>query len=426
MKKGKSKNLRIKKLIIMKRLAATLMGFLFLLPCVTFGQNDNSNFSINLSGGTNYFHGDINSQWGYLGKGGLKYNISNQFALEGEFRYGLLKGGDDQYDRKFENQFMQYGINGVLNVSKLSSLHVVWPNIAILAKAGIHQMNSSAQDLKDYPEGTEPRDDYNGSDIVFPLGGKIKYNISKRLDIGVGVDYTYTNTDQIDNYDVSEPTNRFNDGYSTYTLGLTIKLGDKSAEHADWDQSSELEKKIEELDQKYQQKLRVTTEQIRRLKEEKANKEALNILNDELNRVKSDQSESQARDRKEETTTEEGREKEEGKDRGNEGNATKSQAKSGTTSDGDGFHLDNRRFVTVLGSFKTLDQAKQFADQVAEQGYNPGVLYNYYRDWFYVHVNKHEDNQKAIEARKKVAEDLNINDAWVYFRSADDLEKYKR
>lgn len=413
----------------MKRLAATIMGFLFLLPVTVFGQNDNSNFSINLSGGTNYFHGDISSQWGYLGKGGLKYNISNQFALEGEFRTGLLKGGDDPYDRKFENQFMQYGINGVLNVSKLSSLHVVWPDIAILAKAGIHQMNSSAQDLKDYPEGTEPRDDYNGSDIVFPIGGKIKYNLSKRLDIGIGVDYAYTNTDQLDNYDVSEPTNRFNDGYSTYTLGLTIKLGEKSAEHADWDQSSELEKKIEEIDQKYKQKLRVTTEQIRRLKEEKANKEALNIINDELNRVKSNQSKTRKGESKDETAGEDAKAKDGNgeKDRDNGGaSTTKTQTRSGNKNDGDGLRLDNRRFVTVLGSFKTLDQAKQFADQIAEEGYNPGVLYNYYRDWFYVHVNKHEDNQKAIEARKKVAEDLNINDAWIYFRSADDLEKYKR
>lgn len=400
----------------MKRTITLILGLTLSLPTtLLYAQNDtlnqqekNKKFSINLRGGFTRFHGDIDGLRGRIWKGGLKYNFNEVFGIEGAYRTGKLKGGDDKYGRKFENDFHHYGVNAILNFSKISRLSKILPDIAVMAKGGIHRMKSNAKDewIGD-PEVINPREEYTGTDFVFPFGGKIKYNLSKRFDIGVELDYVYTNSDDMDNYAILIPANRDKDGYSTYTLGLTFKLGDIDAEHADWDQDNELEEKIDQVDRKHTQKHRVNTEQIKTLEENKADKNEIKSLYSEVENIKSWKKEVEDW-KKSEIKEEEASKRGKGDQKGS----------------GD-FQLDNRRFVTVVGSYKNLERAKNFADKISDKGFNPKVIYNYYRDWYYVYVEKHEKFEDAVDSRSKVMDDLNINDTWIYFRSADDLNKYK-
>jgi len=88
-------------------------------------------------------------------------------------------------------------------------------------------------------------------------------------------------------------------------------------------------------------------------------------------------------------------------------------------------NIGGKRFVNVIGSYQSLDRAKKFARSIDQEGYNPGILYDYPNQYYYVHVTKSRTLAEAQEAVQQTREDFGIEDAWIYFRSADDLEKMR-
>ncbi len=400
-------------------------------PLFLFSQEETRNLSLDAAGGGSLIHGDINSDFGYFGNLGLKYNLSNQFGLKGSLSYGLLQGEDSDPKQSFENQFFQYSLKGVFNVSQMADIHKTLPNINLHSYAGVGMMQNDATDTREpseVPEGEELREDYTGSNIVIPLGVNIEFKLSDRLDLFADVNYNYTNNDELDGFDPPTGANQFTDAYSTYTLGLSFKFGDASKKHADWATTS-MEKEIERL--KSQQKKRIDTivnkvnnvqSRIVELRANSADQETIKKLETKINK------EIQKVEEKE-------GERKEGEQNGNGKKAARSDGSDGVGNEAEiseragtsnNVSISNKRFINVVGSFKNEEDAKSFVKKVEKQGYNPGMLYNYDNGgWYYIHVNKHEKFKESRKALKEVRKDLDVSDAWIYYRSADDIEKYQ-
>lgn len=390
---------------------------LALAPLFLYSQDNARNLSIDLSGGANYSYGDINSLWAPTGNFGVKYTLSNQFGLRGSFRTGLLKGGEDEWNREFENQYFQYSMQGVFNISQMTNLHQTLPKINLLANVGIGRIHNDATDTRrDYPEGEESRPDNTGTALVYPFGGTVKFYLSKRFDVNLRVNYVYASSDKIDNYAVKNGSNRFNDGYATFGAGLTYKFGSSDEQHQDWERKN-YQQQMKELKKDQRQKMKALKSKVDKLQTLISSNSLASWENEaRLNRLQNQSAQAQGKDIMKPSNEKEGKEV-------TKKDVTQKQVDKKVVKAGG---LSNKRFVTVLGSFKSESSAKELAKEIKEKGYDPGVLYNYYKGWYYVHVNKNEELDAARKNLKETREDVGIEDAWIYFRSADDLEKYNR
>jgi len=400
-------------------------------PLFLFSQEDTRNLSLDVAGGGSLIHADIESDIGYYGNFGLKYNLSTQFGVKGAFSYGLLQGEASDPKQSFENQFFQYSLKGVFNVSQMANIHKTFPNINLHSYAGIGMMDNEVTDTREaseISEGEELRDDYTGNNIVIPLGINLEFKLSDRLDLFADINYNYTNNDKLDGYNPAVAANQFTDHYSTYTLGLSFKFGDVSKKHADWATTS-LEEEIERL--KSQQKKRIDTivnkvdnveSRIVELRENSADQETIKELETTINK-KIQKVEEKEDERKEGEGKGDGEKAARSDGSDGEGDGAEMSEMAGTSNN---VSISNKRFINVVGSFKNEEDAKSFVKKVEKQGYNPGMLYNYDNGgWYYIHINKHEKFNESKKTLKKVREELDVSDAWIYYRSADDIEKYQ-
>jgi len=363
--------------------------------------------SIDASGGGTFLNGDISSDVSYNGQLGVKYNASRDFGIKANVTTGLLEGSDGNL--AFENQFFQYSLRGVFNVSQLAKINRQFPKINLHAYAGIGNIVNDAE----FTNASNPDNNRTFSDNIttVPLGVTLEYYLSNRLDLFADVNYTYSNDDLLDAYEPTTAANRANDGYSTFSIGLSYKLGEASDEHADWSRSDNQNQRIQELEEKQEKaiddmerKIDNLQAQIENLKQNNADQGDLQALEQEIN-----QSLETLREDIETPI-----------DQQDGGSSQSGQASSGSMS-----NIGGKRFVNVIGSYQSLDRAKKFARSIDQEGYNPGILYDYPNQYYYVHVTKSRTLAEAQEAVQQTREDFGIEDAWIYFRSADDLEKMR-
>lgn len=384
--------------------------FLFMTTCLgsSMAQEPLRNFSVDVGGGGTYLNGDINSEISYNGQFGIKYNASRDFGIKANVTAGLLEGSEGNL--AFENQFFQYSLRGVFNVSQLANINRQFPKVNLHAYAGIGNIVNDAE----FTNASNPDNNQTFSDNVttVPLGVKLEYYLSNRLDLFVDVNYTYSNDDILDAYEPTTAANRANDGFSTFSIGLSYKLGEASNEHADWSRSDNQNQRIQELEEKQEKaiddierKIDNLQAQIENLKQNNADQDDLQALEQEINQSL-------------ETLRED---IETPMDQQDGGSGQSGQA----SSSGSMSNIGGKRFVNIIGSYKSLDRAKQFAQSIDQEGYNPGILYDYPNRYYYVHVTKSRTLSEAQEAVQQTRKDFGVEDAWIYFRSADDLEKMR-
>jgi flagellar motility protein MotE (MotC chaperone) len=363
--------------------------------------------SIDASGGGTFLNGDVSSDVSYNGQLGIKYNASRDFGIKANLTTGLLEGSENNL--AFENQFFQYSLRGVFNVSQLANINRQFPKVNLHAYAGIGNIVNDAE----FTDASNPDNNRTFSDNIttVPLGVTLEYYLSNRLDLFADVNYTYSNDDLLDAYEPTTAANRANDGYSTFSIGLSYKLGEASDEHADWSRSDNQNQRIQELEEKQEKaiddierKIDNLQAQIENFKQNNASQDDLRTLEQEIN-----QSLETLREDVETPVNQQ------------DGSSQSGQAGSGSNMS----NIGGKRFVNVIGSYKSLDRAKEFAQSVDQDGYKPGILYDYPNQYYYVHVTKNRTLAKAQEAVQQTREDFGIKDAWIYFRSADDLEKMR-
>lgn len=375
----------------MKNLTHSLLALLVLFLAVSAKAQEGKRFSVDISGGLDYCHGDINSNFSPAGEIGARYALTHHFSLRADLRKGFLSGSESDFGREFENDYFSYSVTGMFNISKMTDLQRALPNIAFLLYGGVGIIQSNSKDVADYSESSLARPKYTGSDVIYPMGGIAKFYLTERIDLNVNIGYVYSNSDELDNYAIKNNGNRFNDGFSTYSIGLSFKLGKKGKEHVDWLKDG-WEAEIANLDKTYSRRIHVLAKKVETL-ELNVDSQGILIYNNEteikhLRRLIDIQNDS--------------------------------IASLSTRLSDNPFQLKNR-FVTVVGSFRDVNRARTFADKLKGEGYNPEIIYNYGRNWHYVYVKTYDD---VNEARKNLTEYRRLfKGAWIYFKSCDDIQR---
>ena len=410
-------------MMLLNQLKITAL-FLVLGISTAMAQDDIRKFSISAGGGASQFYGDVESELGYNGQIGFKYATSRYFGLKANFTAGQLEGAGER-GRSFENQFFQYSIRGVFNISQLANIHYYFPNFNLNAYAGVGQVVSDASFVN--TSNPDLNNEFSETTTSLPVGANLEYYLSERLDIFVDINYAHTKSDLIDAYKPARTSNQASDGFATLSLGLTYKLGDQSVEHSDWSRPKDSDRELEKHKEKQKEtvsaietKIDNLQSSIENVKEKKVDQERLRRLEAEINRkLRQLQNKTDSNRKIAKRTPGKAPSKQSSKD-----GSQDTRQRSAPASYGD-FQLSNKRFVNVIGSFKSLAKAKTFVEEVNQEGYNPGILYDFPNRYYYVHVTKSGSLDKARETLQQTRKDFGIDDAWIYFRSADDLEKLR-
>lgn len=67
----------------------------------------------------------------------------------------------------------------------------------------------------------------------------------------------------------------------------------------------------------------------------------------------------------------------------------------------------------VVGSFRNKDYAIAMREQLQEQGYSAGIVYNHFRKWFYVYSHENGDFDQAMQKLRQM-QSGDHKDAWVH------------
>ncbi len=231
----------------MKAVKITLSALMILIfisgPAYSQGSDTKTTvynkFSVELNGGLLSHYGDVKryryypgDELSFGGGFGLNYHITPLLTLRGSFLAGQLVGEMPRSDRHFENNFMEYTFNGIINFNQLFA-----PNsrsnefFSIYGVAGVGLISyrsklmtiSSDQVLESYgyaSDGTTKEDRI--TDMTIPLGIGLKFRLSERFDIGIESAFRATKTDKLDAVNRSFSDN---DVYNYTSLGITIRLG---------------------------------------------------------------------------------------------------------------------------------------------------------------------------------------------------------
>ncbi len=215
--------------------------FALLLTHTLVAQDDYKHWAIEIGGGTTVPNMDIEGQAQYLGKGGVRYNISKLFGLKANYSMGLLKF--DGTEGTVENEFFTYGIRGTLNFGEVVKL--TSDRFNLMLNAGIGAINteiaypfsavppSGKEEYLKY-QGYLQGDDYSSQDFYTNIGGRVQIKINPSFGINLGANYYTSNTDLLDGRSPGgEAVNQYNDGYFTATAGIAVYLG-SGKDHADW------------------------------------------------------------------------------------------------------------------------------------------------------------------------------------------------
>lgn len=363
------------------------------------------NLSIDVGGGGAFIYGDIQSDFTFNGQLGAKYNLSKIFGLKANMTTGVLKGNQDIVS--FKNNFFQYSLRGVFNVSQLANFNRQFPRINLHSYAGVGRLSNNAE----FKNANNPdqNQNFNESLTSIPLGINLEYFLSNRIDLFADFNYNFTNNDFVDGYSPALNANKSNDGYSTLTIGLSYKLGPKNREHADWSQSDNMNRRLTKVEEKQEEAINAVEKKIDVLQTRIANYEKNNINEVELREYEQQINQNLEALRSDIQTPLSHQDNSKIREPGNR--------------DINIHDLSNKRFVNVIGSFKSIKRAKTFTNNLDQEGYKAGILYDYPNNYYYVHVTQNYTLKEAQQAIQKTRKDFGIEGSWIYFRSADDLEK---
>lgn len=216
----------------------------FLSAGYSYGQENQraelgfDRFSIGLELGLFSPYGDVR-EWRYLPKsdelslgGGfsLMYTLSPVLTLRSQFLFGGLKGIDSEEGFRFESNFFDANLQGLVSLTKL--LIPRWEGNTRFDLYGglglgfvgyrtlLYRNNVLHREIGYSGGGTvnEPR----SYDMTIPLSLGMRYNVSPRIDVFAETSFRFSKTDDIDGLDRPFSTN---DVYNFSSVGIAIKLG---------------------------------------------------------------------------------------------------------------------------------------------------------------------------------------------------------
>lgn len=196
-----------------------LIFLLFCYPLASFSQ---SRLHITLFGGLSTYQGDLQQkrfsmeQSNVAFGGGLRYELTNNFALRGELRYGHLEGSDANntgmlrmrnlsfrsrlYEASFVGEYVFFDllerrmspyIFAGLAVYHFSPWTV---DTATGKKVFLQPLGTEGQDLPQYPD----RKKYSLDQFAIPFGGGFKFVVNEKVTVGFELGLRKLFTDYID------------------------------------------------------------------------------------------------------------------------------------------------------------------------------------------------------------------------------------
>jgi hypothetical protein len=208
-------------------------------------------------GGANYF-GDLNNNTSFKGTGPagglyLRNNIGSRIALKHSLNFGIVQFADRwspnefnqqrnlsfrtniyEISSQFEFNFLKYIRHSIFKRQGSRWTPFITIGISLFNFSPQGRINDQWYDLQ--PLGTEGQNDpsYSGKEKystiawAIPIGGGVKYNISRFVTIGIDIANRKTFTDYLD--DVS----------GVYTKTLSLPEGDKGIAYRLADRSGEV------------------------------------------------------------------------------------------------------------------------------------------------------------------------------------------
>lgn len=209
-----------------------LVGFI----CNSYSQSifskDHKRFSIDLYTGLNSFHGDIKGKAGFTF--GTKFNwyLTSAFSLYSSLDFSSLNGYDKKRNDRFSNSSfkMMFGseayLFNILRFKEISSTIQPFFGLAFGAiKSNFSKSNISGIDLEELQ---------NEWALCHQYSGGVKIKLTNNIDIQVRIAFSYTKTDALDNFKPNVPTNKKNDSFNEYSVGVTYHFGENNKSPIIW------------------------------------------------------------------------------------------------------------------------------------------------------------------------------------------------
>lgn len=247
------------------RFFACFIALTFFLNNITKAQNTTdkpkyNTWSVTLSGGSMLFYGDLrqfdfypaskqNGKDWYGFKNdlterqmGIGLAVTKQLnpflGVQGFLHSGKLSGYKRSANAYFNANILAYGVNAYLNISNLFNSDNTTQKFKLYGILGLgfvdfktkQQSISSDATLFSYGYGEFGQETKKTTELVIPIGLGLKYNVSKRLDIGIESTMNNVNTDKLD---ARVMDNTAKDKYGYTCLTLTYKFG-KNEKSLEW------------------------------------------------------------------------------------------------------------------------------------------------------------------------------------------------
>jgi len=190
---------------------------------------------------------EYNSSYSFIGRAFLGFEITNNVAIQISGGYGQFKTKDNynpatgeyDYQNTFQNSYGNYikadiiPVDARVRLSPWAKTAKNW-NPYFYIGAGIMNYN-----VKNDPDTLNAAND--GWTSFFPVGMGTEIRMSKNVMLDFNIGYSYTTTDQLNNFIVPS----FTDGMANVSLGLTFAGGDDC--NTDYDKDGLTKCKEEEI-----------------------------------------------------------------------------------------------------------------------------------------------------------------------------------
>ena len=224
----------------------------------TFGHSDAPNENLSFSGGLHLKY-SVSQTVGFKASTNLGSMVGNRNGTTNFWSSTRSESGDSY---EYTNKFMDADVSAVITAGNWSFLRPL-RKLQTYVSAGVGIIKSDVEGsfadgadansyFRSFPnsfvgydanniETTEPaavvqaKSSYANTDLTYPLGLGLKYNLSKNFDLGLEWKTRLTRSDKLDAFSFDVKNNRAWDYYSTLGVQLAFKFGNKDRDdHYDW------------------------------------------------------------------------------------------------------------------------------------------------------------------------------------------------
>lgn len=209
------------------------------LLLLTFNlYSQNTRLSLELSGGIPYGFTTISSSLSTFGGIGARYNITKELSIQGLVNIGSLTGKqipaavfsmpDNVLNyRAYNNNFIQYTLNGQLNLERVLGLRRVFKRVNPFLVVGGGFIKSEVVAYRNVDNNKK----YNQSFYTGYGGLTVRYYMNPQMDFVFSSSYNLTQTYYLDGIYMD---NKY-DAFLLNSIGISYKFGAKSQkQHIEW------------------------------------------------------------------------------------------------------------------------------------------------------------------------------------------------